>query len=82
MRSNLPVTQQPVEVAASANILSTTNAKGQITHINDEFVDISGFSRDELIGEPHNIIRHPDMPRQPIVRCGGGSRQDSPGLVR
>lgn len=63
MRSNLPVTQQPVEVAASANILSTTNAKGQITHINDEFVDISGFSRDELIGEPHNIIRHPDMPR-------------------
>ncbi len=63
MRSNLPVTQRPVEVAASANILSTTNAKGQITHINDEFVEISGFSRDELIGEPHNIIRHPDMPR-------------------
>jgi len=63
MRSNLPVTQRPVEVAASANILSTTNAKGQITHINDEFVKISGFSRDELVGEPHNIIRHPDMPR-------------------
>jgi len=50
-------------VRPNANILSTTNPKGQITHINDEFVDISGFTREELIGQPHNIIRHPDMPR-------------------
>lgn len=63
MRSNQPVTQRNVPVARDANILSTTNPKGQITHINDEFVDISGFSREELIGQPHNIIRHPDMPR-------------------
>lgn len=63
MRSNQPVTQHNVPVARDANILSTTNHKGQITHINDEFVDISGFTREELIGQPHNIIRHPDMPR-------------------
>lgn len=37
--------------------------KGHITHINNEFVRISGFSREELLGQPHNIIRHPDMPR-------------------
>jgi len=63
VRINRPVTQKNVPVGQGANILSTTNPKGQITHINDEFVEISGFSRDELIGEPHNIIRHPDMPR-------------------
>lgn len=63
MRINHPVTGRSVPVGEDANILSTTNPKGQITHINDEFVEISGFSRDELIGQPHNIIRHPDMPR-------------------
>lgn len=63
MRVNQPVTQRNIPVGRDANILSTTNPKGQITHINDEFVEISGFSREELIGQPHNIIRHPDMPR-------------------
>lgn len=63
MRANHPVTNRSVPVSRGANILSTTNPKGQITHINDEFVDISGFTREELIGKPHNIIRHPDMPR-------------------
>ncbi|MBW7472847.1 PAS domain-containing methyl-accepting chemotaxis protein [Marinobacter sp. F4218] len=63
MRANHPVTNRSVPVSRSANILSTTNPKGQITHINDEFVEISGFSREELIGQAHNIIRHPDMPR-------------------
>jgi len=63
VRANHPVTNRSVPVSKGANILSTTNPKGQITHINDEFVDISGFSRQELVGQPHNIIRHPDMPR-------------------
>jgi len=63
VRVNHPVTNRNVPVSKAANILSTTNPKGQITHINDEFVEISGFSREELLGEPHNIIRHPDMPR-------------------
>jgi len=63
VRINEPVTNREVAVGKAANILSTTNPKGQITHINDEFVEISGFSRDELLGQPHNIIRHPHMPR-------------------
>ncbi|MDR9426374.1 MAG: PAS domain-containing protein, partial [Marinobacter sp.] len=63
MRVNQPVTYRKVPVSKGANILSTTNPKGQITHINDEFVEISGFSREELLRQPHNIIRHPDMPR-------------------
>lgn len=63
MRVNEPVTQHHVRVSPGANILSTTDPKGRITHVNDEFVRISGFERDELLGQAHNIIRHPDMPR-------------------
>lgn len=63
MRVNTPVTGQEVPVSAGANILSTTDASGRITHINDEFIAISGFERAELLGQPHNIVRHPDMPR-------------------
>jgi PAS domain S-box-containing protein len=47
-----------------SNIVSKTNPKGVITYVNDKFCQISGYSRDELIGKPHNIIRHPDMPRE------------------
>ena len=65
MRMNQPVTQRRVPVGANANILSTTDPKGKITYINDEFIEISGFTQEELLGQPHNIIRHPDMPRQP-----------------
>lgn len=43
-------------------LISTTDTKGNITSCNDAFVKISGFSREELIGQPHNIVRHPDMP--------------------
>lgn len=71
MRVNEPVTNRNTPVSRNANILSTTNPKGQITHINDEFVDISGFTRDELIGQPHNIIRHPDMPRAAYEQMWG-----------
>lgn len=43
-------------------IVSKTDLKGIITYINDDFIRIGGFSRTELIGSPHNILRHPDMP--------------------
>jgi len=63
MRINTPTTNRNVPVKPGVSILSTTNAKGQITHLNDEFEKISGYTADELLGQPHNIIRHPDMPR-------------------
>jgi len=47
-----------------SNIVSKTNPKGVITYVNDKFCEISGYTRDELIGKPHNIIRHPDMSRE------------------
>lgn len=44
-------------------IVSSTDLKGIITHANDAFVEMSGYSREELIGVPHHILRHPDMPK-------------------
>jgi aerotaxis receptor len=44
-------------------IISETDAKGNIRYMNKNFVDISGYTYEELIGQPHNIIRHQDMPR-------------------
>ncbi len=43
-------------------IVSSTNADGVLTHVNQSFVDMSGFSEEELVGQPHYILRHPDMP--------------------
>ncbi|HRC87052.1 MAG TPA: PAS domain-containing protein [Thermoanaerobaculia bacterium] len=43
-------------------IVSRTDPEGVITHVNDSFCEISGYHRDELIGQPHCILRHPDMP--------------------
>ena len=44
-------------------ILSETDANGLIIYANELFCEIAGYTLEELIGEPHNIVRHPDMPR-------------------
>ncbi|MGE5470001.1 MAG: Cache 3/Cache 2 fusion domain-containing protein [Bacteroidota bacterium] len=62
MRNNQPVTNVEIPLDDHTLIVSKTDLKGQITYINKDFVDISGFSEAELIGQPHNIVRHPDMP--------------------
>jgi len=62
MKKNLPVTNNELDIPVGANILSTTDLKGTITHINPDFVAISGFSEEECLGKNHNLVRHPDMP--------------------
>ena len=47
-----------------STIVSKTNNKGMITFVNDKFCEISGYTQEELIGKPHNIVRHPDMPSE------------------
>ncbi|HAU13593.1 MAG TPA: chemotaxis protein, partial [Gammaproteobacteria bacterium] len=63
MRVNMPVTQKEVKLAPGQTIVSKTNPKGVITYINRDFIEISGYSEAELIGQAHNLIRHPDMPQ-------------------
>lgn len=62
MRTNLPVTDNSVELSNDNSIVSKTDLKGLITYVNPYFMEVSGFTEDELIGAPQNIVRHPDMP--------------------
>lgn len=62
MKQNLPVTQVEKTFPDNVPLVSTTDLKGQITFVNDAFVEVSGFTRDELMGKAHNMVRHPDVP--------------------
>jgi methyl-accepting chemotaxis protein len=62
MRVNLPVTGREYLLRDGAVIVSKTDTKGRITYVNDDFIEASGFTEDELIGKAHNLVRHPDMP--------------------
>jgi aerotaxis receptor len=62
MRNNQPVSQQEYDFPASDMLVSATDLSGNIKYCNPAFIEVSGYSREELIGQPHNLIRHPDMP--------------------
>lgn len=64
MRTNLPVTQQEFVIPDGVTLVSTTDLTSRITYCNPNFVSVSGYSREELIGQPHNLVRHPDMPAE------------------
>lgn len=63
MKKNLPVTQVNHDYSEDIRIVSTTTYKGVINYANEDFEKVSGFSKDELLGQAHNIVRHPDMPQ-------------------
>ena len=62
MKLNHPVTDREVSMKESTILVTKTDIQGKITHANDDFIEISGFTAEELIGANHNIVRHPDMP--------------------
>ncbi|MDC7717535.1 PAS domain-containing methyl-accepting chemotaxis protein [Vogesella sp. DC21W] len=64
MRNNLPVTDKELLLDAKRPIVTKTDLKGQIVYANRAFIEISGFTEAELLGQPHNIVRHPDMPAE------------------
>ncbi|MDE1950290.1 MAG: PAS domain-containing protein, partial [Burkholderiales bacterium] len=62
MKNNQPVTNREYEFDANATLMSTTDTTSRITYCNGAFIQVSGFEKDELQGQPHHIVRHPDMP--------------------
>jgi len=84
MRLNMPVTQQERTFAATERLISTTDLSSHITYCNDAFVALSGFTREELIGQPHNLVRHPDMPPSVFAHMWETIKQGKPwmGVVK
>ncbi|WP_413436799.1 methyl-accepting chemotaxis protein [Sulfuriferula sp. GW1] len=64
MRSNMPVTNIEYVLKDAETVVSKTDLQGNITYVNRDFVNISGFSEEDLLGAPQNIVRHPDMPAE------------------
>ncbi|EYC50700.1 chemotaxis protein [Hylemonella gracilis str. Niagara R] len=64
MRVNLPVIDQEYDYPAHLMLVSMTDTRGHIVHGNAAFFEISGYAAEELIGQNHNIVRHPDMPAE------------------
>lgn len=64
MRLNTPVIDQAYPFPDGESLVSTTDLAGTITYCNPAFIHVSGYRREELLGQPHNLIRHPDMPAE------------------
>ncbi|MBW8182637.1 methyl-accepting chemotaxis protein [Shewanella nanhaiensis] len=62
MRQNLPVTQKNYDYPADWILLSTTDTSSIIKYANPSFCNVAGYQLDKMVGEPHNMVRHPDMP--------------------
>ena len=84
MRNNEPVTGNEVILADDCVIVSRTDLKGQITYVNKAFLDVSGFAEAELLGQPHNVVRHPDMPPEAYADLWARLQAGEPwvGLVK
>ncbi len=84
MRKNIPVTNKNHDYAKSQRIVSTTDCRGRITYANDDFFDISGFNQQELYGQAHSIVRHPDMPELAFADLWGTIKTGKPwmGIVK
>jgi aerotaxis receptor len=84
MRKNLPINQTETLLPEGEFIYSRTDAKGVIVEVNDAFAHISAFTREEMIGQPHNLVRHPDMPPEAFADMWRDLKQGLPwrGLVK
>ncbi len=73
-----------VLVPEGQQLISTTDLYGTITYANDVFCAVAGFSREELIGQPHNMVRHRDMPKAAFANLWESLKNDQPwrGIVK
>ena len=84
MRKNLPVTDQELSYSPTTNLLSMTNPKGVIKYANPEFAEVAGYTLEELQGQAHNLVRHPDMPQEAFKMMWGNLQDGKPwmGVVK
>jgi aerotaxis receptor len=84
MRNNQPVSNREVDVLDDQAIVSKTDLNGNIVYVNPYFTEISGFTEDELIGAPQNIVRHPDMPSEAFADLWTSIKGGTPwtGIVK
>ena len=84
MSSPTYVTQNEYPLDGDTTLMSTTDVHSYITHANDTFVQVSGYQLDELTGQPHNMVRHPDMPKAAFADMWYTLQQGEPwsGIVK
>ncbi|MDR6772666.1 methyl-accepting chemotaxis protein [Azospirillum sp. BE72] len=84
MRVNTPITDREVHLTEGVPLVSRTDTGGRITFVNQAFVEISGFDEHELIGAPHNLVRHPHMPKEAFADLWATVKSGRPweGLVK
>jgi len=84
MKINQPVTNREKDVRVDQNLLSTTDLKGAIAYVSPDFIEISGFTQEELLRKNHNIVRHPDMPPQAFESLWSSVKSGRPwmGIVK
>lgn len=78
MRNNQPVSQREYLFDDHATLMSTTDLNSHITYANDAFIEASGFTADEINGQPHNMVRHPDMPPEAFADMWATLKQGEP----
>jgi len=84
MRDNGPISGREQPVRQGEEIVSSTDTQGNIRFCNDTFCRISGYEREELLGQPHNILRHPHMPQQAFAQLWQTLKDDKPwiGIIK
>ncbi len=84
MRVNEPITDHEVELPEGEPLVSRTDRDGTIVFANHVFVEMSGFTEHELVGSPHNIVRHPLMPQEAFANLWATIKAGRPwdGLVK
>jgi aerotaxis receptor len=67
VRNNQPVTGREFDYPDGVILMSVTDTQSHIRYANAAFVSVSGFDREEILGQPHNVVRHPDMPKEALA---------------
>ena len=82
--SKPPLAQRDFDVAGDLTLVSTADTQGRVTYLNHAFIAVSGYAREELMGQPHNTVAHPDIPKEAVGDMWATIQRGEPwtGLVK